>query len=65
MDVEREMDWGRVIGCRETREKRTYDDTGVILEVEEDTVSSPPGLSLSDNDGGHDCWNENETRGSA
>jgi len=34
------------------------DDTGVILEVEEDTVTSPPGLALADNDGGHDLLPE-------
>jgi hypothetical protein len=28
--------------------------TSVILEVQEDTVCSPPWLALSDNDGGHD-----------
>ena len=34
------------------------DDTGVILKVEEDTVTSPPGLALADNDGGHDLLPE-------
>jgi hypothetical protein len=28
--------------------------TSVVLEVEEDTVCSPPWLALADNDGGHD-----------
>jgi hypothetical protein len=28
--------------------------TGVVLEVQEDTVCPPPGLALADNDGGHD-----------
>ena len=30
-------------------------DTGVVLEVEEDTVTTPPGLALADDDSGHDC----------
>ena len=30
------------------------DDTGVVLEVQVDTVCSPPWLALADNDGGHD-----------
>lgn len=29
-------------------------DTGVVLEVQVDTVRSPPWLALADNDGGHD-----------
>ena len=31
------------------------DNTGVVLEVEEDTVTTSPGLALADNDSGHDC----------
>jgi hypothetical protein len=34
------------------------DDTGVVLEVEENTVGPPPGLALADNDGGHDLLPE-------
>lgn len=30
-------------------------DTGVVLEVEEDTVTTPPGLALANDDSGHDC----------
>jgi len=33
-------------------------DTGVVLEVEEDTVCSPPGLALADDDSGHDLLPE-------
>ena len=32
--------------------------TSVVLEVQEDTVASPPGLALADNDGGHDLLSE-------
>ena len=32
--------------------------TSVVLEVKEDTVASPPGLALADNDGGHDLLSE-------
>jgi hypothetical protein len=32
--------------------------TGVVLEVEEDTVCSPPGLALADDDSGHDLLPE-------
>jgi len=35
----------------------TY-DTGVVLEVEENTVCSPPGLALADDDSGHDLLPE-------
>jgi len=34
---------------------RVHDDTSVILKVEEDTILSPPRLSLPHNDGGHRC----------
>jgi len=33
-------------------------DTGVVLEVEEDAVCAPPGLGLADDDGGHDLLPE-------
>lgn len=36
-------------------------DTGGVLEVEEDTVPPAPGLALTDDNGGHDC--EGELRG--
>lgn len=32
--------------------------TSVVLEVKEDTVASPPGLALADNDGGHNLLSE-------
>jgi hypothetical protein len=32
--------------------------TGVVLEVEEDTVCAPPGLALADDDSGHDLLPE-------
>ena len=31
------------------------DGTGVVLEVQENTVSAAPGLALTAHDGGHDC----------
>ena len=34
------------------------DNTGVVLEVEEDTIPSPPRLPLSADDGGHDLLPE-------
>jgi hypothetical protein len=34
------------------------DDTGVVLEVEEDTVPTAPGLALTADDGGHDLLAE-------
>lgn len=33
-------------------------DTGVVLEVEEDTVTTPPGLALANDDSGHDLLSE-------
>ena len=37
---------------------RVDDDTGIVLEVEEDTVPSSPWLSLSADDGGHDLLSQ-------
>lgn len=34
------------------------DDTGVVLEVEEDTVTTAPRLALAADDGGHDLLTE-------
>lgn len=38
-------------------EKKTY-HTSVVLEVKVDTVRSPPGLALADNNGGHNLLPE-------
>lgn len=40
-----------------THPKYTH-DTGVVLEVEEDAVCSPPGLALADDNSGHDLLPE-------